>query len=266
MSESTKTRNESFAQKPLTRIWNETASASSPYVAESASCHGYDLAQLAGHCSFAATLFLLFKGELPSEGQERLFNTLLVAMINAGPRHQAVRAAQLAGAGKTEPQHILSIGLAVLGGEAERLPAVIKFMVRAARKPASELLGSISTSDSDEALAQALPGFGRRFGAADPLLQNLAAVLMSQADEAAFLRWGSELHALLGPHRAGWLRTGLVAAALLDLGFPARSAGVLYQLISAPGIAAHGVEMHGLPRTALPFLSDEHYFQVAGDE
>lgn len=266
MAETTKVRNEGFAQKPVTRIWHETESESSPYTADRAFCHGYDLVQLASHCSFAATLFLLLKGELPSEGQEKLFNTLLVAMINAGPRHQAVRAAQLAGAGKTDPQHILSIGLAALGGEAERLPAIMKFMVRAARQSPSVLLDSVDSVANDEDLARALPGFGRRFGEADPLLKKLADVLLSQATDSSCLRWGSELHDLLAARQAGWLRTGLIAAILLDLGFPARSAGVLYQLINAPGIAAHGLEMHGLPRTALPFLADEHYFQVAADE
>lgn len=266
MTDSAKSREEGFAAKPVTRIWLETSRDSNPYIADKAYCHGYDVAQLAQHCSFAATFFLLFKGELPTPGQERLFNALLVAMINAGPRHQAVRAAQLAGAGKTEPQHILPIGLEVLGGEAEQLPAIMKFLVRAAKKSPALFLQQFGADSGGEDIEQRMPGFGRRFGAADPQLRAIASMLSGLEPSAAFLRWGTELHDLLASEGAGWLRTGVIAAALLDLGFPARCGCVLYQLINAPGIAAHGLEMHGLPRTALPFLPDDHYFQENPDE
>ena len=57
----------------------------------------------------------------------------------------------------------------------------------------------------------------------------------------------------------GWLATGVVAAVLTDLGFPPRAAAGIYQIISAPGLLAHGVELANKPLTAMPFISDEDY-------
>jgi len=260
MTEPAKSRDEGFAAKPLTRIWLETASASNPYVADKAHCHGYDHLQMVSGASFAATLFLLFKRELPTPEAERLFERLIIAFVNPGPRHAAVRAAQTAGAGKTDPVHILPIGLSVLGGEAGSVPLAMQFLAKTVRQDPSEIAHAMPHDISDVEVESQLPGFGRCFGGADVWSANLAHSISSNSPSTNFLHWGCTLHERLTDHKAGWLRTGVFAAALLDLGFPFRAGAVLYQLLNAPGIAAHGLEMHGLPRTAMPFLDDAHYF------
>jgi citrate synthase len=260
MTGSAKSRDEGFAARPLTRIWQETASASNPYVAGEVRCHGYDHLQMVSCVSFAATLFLLFKRELPTPEVERFFERLIIAFVNPGPRHAAVRAAQTAGAGKTDPVHILPIGLSVLGGEAGSIPLAMQFLAKAVRQDPVEIARAMAHDILDDDVESQLPGFGRRFGGADDWSANLAHSVLSNSPSATFLRWGCALHEQLADHKAGWLRTGVFAAALLDLGFPFRAGAVLYQLLNAPGIAAQGLEMHGLPRTAMPFLDDAHYF------
>lgn len=260
MTKSAKSRDEGFAAKPLTRIWLETASASNPYVADRASCHGYDHLQMVSCVSFAAMLFLLFKRELPTPEAERFFERLIIAFVNPGPRHAAVRAAQTAGAGKTDPVHILPIGLSVLGGEAGLVPLTMQFLAKAVQQDPSEIARAMPHDIADADVESQLPGFGRCFGGADVWSANLAQSVLPNSSSSNFLRWGCALHEQLANHNAGWLRTGVFAAALLDLGFPFRAGAILYQLLNAPGIAAHGLEMHGLPRTAMPFLDDAHYF------
>src|SRR3982750_4204076 len=115
--EQVRSRNEPFAQRTATRIWHEEPSGDNPYIARSALCHGYDLFELMDKRSFVDVFYLLFRGELPSKADAQLLQTLMIALINPGPRHPATRAAMNTGVGKTDPVHILPIATAVLGGQ-----------------------------------------------------------------------------------------------------------------------------------------------------
>jgi citrate synthase len=57
----------------------------------------------------------------------------------------------------------------------------------------------------------------------------------------------------------GWLTTGVAAAVFCDLGFQPKIGGALFQLLGAPGLAAHGLELANKPITAMPYISDENY-------
>jgi citrate synthase len=73
------------------------------------------------------------------------------------------------------------------------------------------------------------------------------------------LNWTNEFaHALLS-HKMGWLPAGLAAAVFVDLGFQPRLGPGLFQLISAPGLFAHGIELANKPLTSMPFINDENY-------
>ena len=51
----------------------------------------------------------------------------------------------------------------------------------------------------------------------------------------------------------------IAAAVFADLGFQPRAGGCLFQLLGAPGLVAHGIELANKPITAMPFVSDENY-------
>ena len=57
----------------------------------------------------------------------------------------------------------------------------------------------------------------------------------------------------------GWLSPGICAAVFLDLGFAPREGAGLFQLICAPGLLAHGLELADKPINSLPFLDEEKY-------
>ena len=63
----------------------------------------------------------------------------------------------------------------------------------------------------------------------------------------------------LHPLELGWLTTGVAAAVLTDLEFQPRLGAGIFQLLCAPGLLAHGVEMYGKPITAMPFPTDKDY-------
>ncbi len=259
-----KRRKIAFAERISTRIWQEEPASHNPYLAEHCRCHGYDLLELMAHCRFSEVLFLLLKGELPSEDELQLLEALMVALINPGPRHPATRAAMNAGVGKTYPQHILPIALSILGGEhlgGSEVERSMRFLAKHLGKDPEGVLEdtlkkAVRPKEGDWHI---VPGFGSRFGGIDPMPQKIARHLVDLPGGGRALAWGDALAKALHPHDMGWLTTGVAAAAFVDLGFLPRMGSGLFQIICAPGLLAHGLEMAPRPITAMPFLDDERY-------
>lgn len=264
--EQVRSRNEPFAQRTATRIWHEQPSADNPYIATSALCQGYDLFELMDKRSFVDVFYLLFRGELPSKTEAQLLQTLMVALINPGPRHPATRAAMNVGVGKTDPVHILPIATSVLGGqhagsgEVEQAMMLFEeYKTTDARDSVARLLNDIDAAESAQNNPTTLAGFGRHYGGIDVMAQTIAQRFLNLDGAGSSLIWGNELAKLLEPHGAGWLTTGVAAAVLSDLGFQPRAGACLFQLLGAPGLLAHGLELASKPILAMPFVSDENY-------
>lgn len=254
--EQVRSRNEPFVARTATRIWQEQPSSDNPYIAASALCHGYDLFELMAKRSFVDVFYLLFRGELPSKAEAELLQHLMIALINPGPRHPATRTAMNVGVGKTEPLHILPIASAVLGGDymgGGEIESAMRFF----RKQQSVDVHSLVPNLLAQNLP--LPGFGVRNGGIEIMAVELANRLAALSGAGKALQWGCQLNALLETYGQGWLMTGVAAAVFADLGFQPRAGGCLFQLLGAPGLVAHGLELANKPITAMPFVSDEDY-------
>lgn len=257
-------RKDKFTHRTVTRIWQEIPSGQNPYLAGQCRCRGYDLKDLLRKRTFVDVFFLLFLGELPTTSQAKLLETLMIAFINPGPRHPAARAAMNAGVGRTNPAHILPVSLSVLGGNhlgGGEVTAAMRFLEKhldSAPESLAEklLLQSGGPQKGDWHIA---PGFGSRFGGVDPLARDIAGELTVLSSPGGAMRWSDAFVKKIEPHGLGWLCTGICAAVFLDLGLPPRSGAGLFQLICAPGLLAHGLELADKPITAMPFLDEEHY-------
>ena len=263
--EQVRSRNESFVSRTVTRIWQEIPAMDNPYIAASALCHGYDLYELMEKRSFVDVFYLLFRGELPTSLESQLLQRLMIALINPGPRHPATRAAMSVGVGKTSPMHILPIASALLGGDymggAEIEPAM-RFFRKQQNSNGEEFLSGVLNSVQDispEAIAQFIPGFGVRNGGIEIMATTIAKHLVMLDGAGHALRWVCGLNSLLRRYGLGVLTTGVAAAVFADLGFQPRQGGCLFQLLGAPGLLAHGLELANKPITAMPFVGDEHY-------
>lgn len=257
-------RKESFVQRQVTRIWQELPSADNPFTASEARCHGYELLELMERRSFADVLYLLFQGELPDREQAELLEALMIGLISPGPRHPATRAAMCAGVGKTDPAHILPISLSILGGShlgAGEIEDAMRFLRKNCRQDPRQTARDLSTSMEETVNDdhRPAPGFGSRFGGMDEIPVRMARYLSSLPGARQALTWGCAFSDALAEQGMGWLATGVAAATLSDLGFQPRAGAGLYQLFSAPGLLAHGVELASKPFTAMPFPADEDY-------
>jgi len=264
-----RSRNEPFAQRTATRIWSEEPSSDNPYIAASALCHGYDLVELMEKRSFVDVFYLLFRGELPNPQEATLLQTLMIALINPGPRHPATRAAMNVGIGKTDPLHILPIASAVLGGEhlgGGHIENIMRFFRKQQASDPREFAQTVlrqvneqANKQTNESSASFPPGYGVRYGGIDLMPVAIANQLATLDGAGKALKWGCELNTHLQPQSIGWLTTGVAAAVFADLGFQPRMGGALFQLLGAPGLVAHGLEVANKPITAMPFVSDENY-------
>lgn len=257
-------RAEEFTQRAATKIWQESAAPENPYLAESCRCHGYDLLELMEKRGFVEVLLLLFQGELPNREQARLLEQLMISLINPGPRHPATRAAMCAGVGKTDTTQILPVALTVLSGEflgAGEIEEGMRFLRKEAKNNPREVAASLlsGTVRPDAGDWHVVPGFGCRFGGIDQLVTRQARILMETPAAGKCLVWGCAFAEALEAHGHGWLATGLAAAVFADLGIQPRLGPGLFQLLCAPGVLAHGMELANKPLTALPFVKDEDY-------
>ncbi len=239
-----------YASSASSRITEEIAAPGQPFVAAAQRIAGYDLLALTQQRSFSDVLLLLLTGELPDKPKSQLLEKLLIALCNAGPRHPATRAVMTAGVSKARAEHLLPIGLEVLGGERQGAAEVARawqFLAHQLEHP-------------DTALPPAPPaGFGQLYGTADPLQADLLNLLAAQTGAGAALKLCLQLQKQLAPLEAGILDTGLCAACSLDLGIGARESIGLFQLLRAPGLLAHGMEQTHFPITAAPLLDDKDY-------
>lgn len=260
-----KRRDDQFSDKIETAIWKEKPSLSNPFHAEEIRCFGYDHLALVNKKSFAEVFFLLFRGELPDEAQRTLFESLLISVIHPGPRHVAARAAMNAAVSKTHVSHILPLSMNVMAGEwqgSREVFQAMKFLSRnlqsAPEGCARDRLSALSDTDKEGDLCVA-PGFGSSYGTADTYAQKLADNLFAHCVEGESLHWARQFVACIEESGAGWRVTGLFAATLCDLGFTPYQGELLYQIATAPGIAAQAAEKSDQPITAMPFVSDQNY-------
>ena len=258
-------RNQEFSRRPVSSIWQEEASKENPYLPVACRCHGYDLLELLEKRSFVDVLFLLFQGELPNAKQAGLLETLMIAMINPGPRHPAARASMVTAVSRTEPVHLLPISLAILGGAHLGAGEVVEAMsfLHSHGGKSPEETARVVLSQNERPIEgdwHPVPGFGSRFGGIDLMASRMAAHLLAMPGAGQSLTWGNAFAETLESQGLGWLPTGLTAAAFCDLGFPPKAGAGLYQILSAPGLLAHGLEFVNKPITAFPFPNDEEYF------
>lgn len=260
-----KKRDEKFSARPITRIWEETASADNPYLTTSAYCHGYNWLELINKYNYLDIVFLQLQGELPKAPQKQLFERIFAALSNPGPRHAATWAAMNAGIAKTHAQHFLPIGLTILGGAengAVEVSAAMRFLLKNLNSDPSELIDTLFRKSSPPVKGDwhIAPGFGSLFDGIDPLTQSVATQLLALPGSGDALRLGAKIVEKLNGKGMGWLPTGLAAAAFVDLGFKPRVGIGLFQLACAPGLLAHAIEMAESPVTNMPFVSDEDYY------
>lgn len=216
---------------------------------------GYPIQELIGRVGFAQMIWLMTRGELPSEGEARLLDAALVAAVDHGPQAPSIAIARMAATCGVGLNNAMASAVNVLGdvhgGAGEQ--AVEMYTGIAQRLDRGEDLRAAASAGLDEAIARHgkfVSGFGHRFHPIDPRAPRL----LELVDEAAragvvsgrFARIGraveEELAARKNGKRIPMNIDGATAVIYAELGFPAALARGLFCLSRSVGILAHAWE------------------------
>jgi citrate synthase len=216
---------------------------------------GYAIEDLIGRISFPAMIWLMLRGELPSEGQADLLGTALMAAVDHGPQAPSIAIARMAATCGVGINNAMASAINVLGdvhgGAGEQCVEI--YQAIAARMDGGEEL-AVAVEAELAALAgrgiKFVPGFGHRFHPIDPRAPRLLEVVEAAAAEGVvdgrFAAIGRAVEEALARRKGGkripMNIDGATAVIYAELGFPPPLCRGLFVLSRSVGALAHAWE------------------------
>ncbi len=205
------------------------------------SIRGYSLEELMQKKSFTEVIFLLLKGELPTEKQTEMFNAILTSVIDHGPAVASAMNARISASAKNDVHTSVAAGLLGLGGRhGVVIEPAMKFFYDHVKN--ADLLGHLKTMKEQKKFA---PGYGHKIFTTDPRTQTLFALakkLKIYGDYCAFAEKAEETLNAISSKKLPLNADGAIAAILCDMGFDARVGNGIFVIARVPGLVAHVVE------------------------
>ncbi len=230
----------------MTDQWNTAITEIEP---NSVRVRGYDIADLMGHVSFGAAVYLILQGELPSQAVGRLMDAIVVSSIDHGATPPSVLSARtVASTGATLSASVAAGIMSInkhhggaIANCARQLGRIIKRVggnESALDQAAAAELAELKSN------GQRMSGFGHRVHTADPrtsrlfeLAEHAGAcgehVAAARAVERCFAKAGKKLPINVD---------GAIGAILADLGFSHAVMNGLFMIARVPGLVAHVAE------------------------
>lgn len=220
---------------------------------------GYPIEELIGRISFPAMIWLMLRGDLPSEAEAELLGHALASAVDHGPQAPSIAIARMAATCGVGINSAMASAINVLGdvhgGAGEQ--ALAFFGEIAAAMDAGASLGDAARVRLDRFFAKEkgyVPGLGHRFHPVDPRAAPLLA-LTREAAKAGTVpgRFADIAEAVVAgvALRKGRLIPlnidGATAVIYGELGFPPQLTRGLFVLSRSVGILAHAWEQMQAP-------------------
>jgi citrate synthase len=217
---------------------------------------GYPIDQVIDRLSYAATVWLMVRGELPDPWQERLLNAALVAAVDHGPQAPSIAAARMAATCGVGLSQAVATGVNLLGdvhgGAGEACMRMFAALRTEFPDPAADATGVAAAFRRHRETVGYVPGFGHRMHShdprRDPLLGLVVAAREAGAVEGTALAIAEIIEAELGRRGERSIPMnidGATAVIYSELGFePALGKG-LFALSRSVGLLAHAYEQSG---------------------
>jgi citrate synthase len=211
---------------------------------------GYDVTALMSRAGFTETIFLLHRGRLPSDGERRLLDAILVGVADHGAGAPSCAAARLAASGNRQsPSAAIAAGILAIGDEHGGAGSACMEMIAAgvelACKEPTSIEDSVRRTINDwRARKRRLPGLGHRVHSVDPR----TATLFAMARETGLAGQGIVFMEALERQVRERIKPlpinidGALAAVLYDLGFPASFGKLVFIIGRVAGLTAEVAE------------------------
>lgn len=201
--------------------------------------YGIPVEQLMHDASYTDTIFLLFSGRMPSEGERALLNSMLIAAAEHGVEAPSLYVPHVSVASGNDVHVGIAAGILAIGeshGGAGEAAALLLLRPEAPEDLVQEYLAE----------EKRMPGFGHMvYKEEDPR----AAVIYGKAKEAGIdlapFEKAYTLEHALAQQKGKKLPLnidGAFAAAILGLGLPPSAAKALFVVARVSGMAAHAME------------------------
>lgn len=220
---------------------------------------GYAIEDLIGRISFPAMIWLMLRGDLPSEDQAELLGTALGAAVDHGPQAPSIAIARMAATCGVGINSAMASAINVLGdvhgGAGEQ--ALTLFGEIAAAMDAGTARDDAVATALDRNRAEAggyVPGFGHRFHPVDPRAPRLLQLVREAAARGTvsgrFAEIATALEAAIARGKGKLIPLNIDGATAViygELGFPPPLTRGLFVLSRSVGILAHAWEQSGQP-------------------
>jgi citrate synthase len=211
---------------------------------------GYDIASLMREQTFAGTIFLLHQGRLPSQGESRLLDAILISVADHGPGSPSAATARLACSGNRKAlSSSIAAGILAIGDEhAGAGEACMQLIAKGVAQMKSESISLEAAAERivDEHVTskRRLPGLGHRQHTTDPrkdVLFGIAREYKLAGDGVAFML-ALEKAASKKIKSLPLNIDGVLAAILHDLGFAAEFGKMVFIIGRVGGLTAEVAE------------------------
>ncbi|MDH3513237.1 MAG: citryl-CoA lyase [Gammaproteobacteria bacterium] len=237
---------------------------------------GYPIEELIGNLTFSQMIWLMLRGEIPTQGQASLLDAALMCGVDHGPQAPSIAIARIAatcgvGLNNAMASAVNSLG-DVHGGAGEQ--AVELFQDIAAAADSGKSLDDATAEQIEKFVAahgKYIPGFGHRFHPVDPRSSRLMEIVRLAAEDGVISGRYRDIALAVEASLADESRgkrvpmnvDGATAAIYAELGFPAPLARGLFCISRSVGILAHAWEQQcqggrnkgPIPRNELPTYS-----------
>lgn len=211
---------------------------------------GYRCEDLIGNVGYPSTVYLLLRGELPSENAARMMDAILTSCVDHGPAPPSALAARTAASGGVELPSAIAAGVLAIGdahgGAIEECARILQDARGEAsarnRAPTEVQAIAIQVVSDLRDRRERMPGFGHRVHSSDPRatrLLSLATELGIAADHVAIAHAiEAALEQSLSKHLPMNV-DGAIAAVISDMGFDWRLGKAFFVIGRVAGLAAH---------------------------
>jgi citrate synthase len=224
--------------------WNQPITKIAP---NTIAVRGYRIEDLMGRVPFAHVVYLVLKGELPSEAEGRVMDALLVSSVDHGATPPSALAARTVASGGAPLTTGIAAGIMTInehhGGAIEGcMRALIEAVTQMRERDLSPLDAARALVADYRDAHKRIPGYGHRVHSDDPRAKRLFAITEDEgmAGDAIAMAQAirQALHEALGKDLPLNV-DGAIAAVLCELGFAPEMGNGFFAIARTVGLTAH---------------------------
>lgn len=201
--------------------------------------YGYDLVDLAQEASFAKSIYLILKGNMPDKNSEKMINSMLTIAIDHGVEPPSTVAARNVYSGGSPLQAAVAAGILALG---EYHGGAIETAMENFKKYLN--LGTKVMLNDFNQSGKRIAGYGHKIYETDPRTQKLVSLAKKFGFLGKYVKFALSVEDVLskGGKKLPLNIDGIFAALLLEMGFNPKVGKGFFIIARTPGLVAHIIE------------------------